>query len=202
MKLILATNNPGKIAEIRSMLKRGGTEILTLDDLPGDPPDVVEDGDTFEENARKKALTIAQWAGMPALADDSGLVVDALGGEPGVHSSRYAGDEGDMDANMDLLLSRLAEFPNEIRRAHFACVLCIAAPDGRTWEVNARVDGMIAMEKKGDYGFGYDPLFFYPQAAMTFAQMPPIIKNTVSHRFKALKELVAKLPTIQKELEK
>ena len=202
MKLILATQNSGKIREMKAILNHPGLEVLTLDDMPGDPPDVVEDGETFSENAGKKALAIAQWAKMPALADDSGLVVDALNGDPGVHSSRYAGDEGDSEANMKLLLERMEEVPGEVRRAHFECVIVLAAPDGRTWETNGRVDGMIARERKGEGGFGYDPVFFYPRAGITFAEMPPMVKNMISHRSLALRAMASKLASIEKELEK
>jgi XTP/dITP diphosphohydrolase len=202
MKLILATQNPGKINEMRAILNRPGLEVLSLDEVGDDAPEVVEDGETFLDNARKKALAVAQWAGMPALADDSGLVVDALDGRPGVHSARYAGEEGDMEANMDLLLSQMEEVPNEVRRAHFECVICLASPDGATWETEGQVDGMIAREKKGGGGFGYDPIFFYPQAGMTFAEMPPMVKNLVSHRFRAIKAMASKLSVIEKELEK
>jgi len=202
MKIVLATRNQGKINEIRSILGRPGLEILSLDDLPGNSPEVLEDGETFVENARKKALVIAQWAGLPALADDSGLVVDALDGHPGVHSSRYAGKDGDMEANMDLLLLRMNDVPDEKRAAHFTSVISLAIPDGRTWETEGRVDGMITRDRIGEGGFGYDPVFFYPPAEMTFAQMGTEGKNRVSHRSEALEKMAELLPIIEKELEK
>jgi len=202
MKIVLATRNQEKIKEMKAILSQPGIEVLSLDDLPGDPPEVVEDGDTFLQNARKKALVVAQWAGLPALADDSGLVVDALGGDPGVHSSRYAGKDGDMEANMDLLLLRMNDVPDEKRTAHFISVISLACPDGKTWETEGSVNGIITRDRMGEEGFGYDPVFFYPPAEMTFAQMGTEGKNRVSHRFKALLKMGELLPLIEKELEK
>ncbi|MCJ7500925.1 non-canonical purine NTP pyrophosphatase, partial [bacterium] len=139
MKIVLATRNSGKISEIKTILQTLDIEILSLDDISGDPPDVIEDGDTFEANAQKKALAMARWAGMPALADDSGLVVPVLGGDPGVHSSRYAGGDGNNEANMALLLERMKAVPEAERLAYFVCVLVLASPDGRTWQTGGRV---------------------------------------------------------------
>jgi len=200
MRILLATRNQGKIREIGSILGHLDIEVVSFDDLPGDPPEVVEDGQTFAENALKKALTAARWADMPALADDSGLVVPALGGEPGVRSSRYAGDEGNMEANMDLLLEKMADIPEAERLAHFVCVLVLASPDGRTWQAGGRVDGLITYERMGAGGFGYDPVFFYIPADKTFAQMGIEEKNKVSHRFRAVKDFAEKWPVIEKEL--
>ena len=186
MKIVLATRNPGKITEIKALLQELEIEILSLDDVPGDPPEVIEDANTFAANAEKKALAVAKWAGLPALADDSGLVVPALGGDPGVHSARYAGEDGNNEANMALLLEKMAEVPEAERLAYFVCVLILAAPDGRTWQAGGRVDGLITYEKVGEGGFGYDPIFFYIPADKTFAQMNVKEKNTVSHRHRAL----------------
>jgi len=202
MKLVLATKNAGKIAEMKAILARPGVEVLSLDDLPGEPPEVVEDGDTFVYNARKKALEIARWSGLASMSDDSGLVVDSLGGDPGVHSSRYAGEEGDMEANMDLLLLRLKGVPEEKRAAYFISVISMAHPDGRTWETEGRVHGIITHARVGDGGFGYDPVFFYPPTGLTFAQMGVEGKNKVSHRSQALRNMAELLPAIEKELEK
>lgn len=200
MKILLATRNPGKISEIGSILKQIGIDVLSFNDLPGEPPEVVEDGETFAENATKKALIAARWAAMPALADDSGLVVPALGGEPGVRSSRFAGEEGDMQANIDLLLERMADVPESERLAHFICVLVLADPGGRTWQVGGRVDGLVTFERIGEGGFGYDPVFFYIPANGTFAQIGMEKKNKVSHRFRAVKDFARKWPEIEKEL--
>lgn len=202
MKIVLATRNTGKINEITSILNDVGIEVLSPNDLEREPPEIVEDGETFAGNAAKKALAFAKWAGMPALADDSGLVVPFLGGEPGVRSSRYAGREGDNEANMDLLLERMSQAYEPDRLAHFDCVMVLAAPDGRTWQAAGRVDGLITFEKRGQGGFGYDPVFFYLPADRTFAQMDQDEKNRVSHRYRALEALVRKWPEIAVELEK
>jgi len=201
MQIILATQNPGKVAEIKTILASLDIGILSLDDVQGDPPDVVEDGDTFAANAEKKALAVARWAGMPALADDSGLIVLALDGDPGVHSSRYAGDDGNSEANMALLLERMKEVPAPERLAYFVCVLVLAAPDGRTWQTGGRVDGLITFEKMGEGGFGYDPIFFYIPADKTFAQMEIEEKNKVSHRHRALEAFGKMWEGIVEELE-
>ena len=200
MKILLATQNSGKVAEIKSILKALDVEVVSLDDVPGDPPDVIEDGDTFEANAKKKALAVAKWAEMPALADDSGLVVPALGGDPGVHSSRYAGEDGNSEANMTLLLERMEEIPEVERLAYFVCILVLAVPDGRTWQTGGRVDGLITFEKIGDGGFGYDPIFFYIPADKTFAQMGPEEKNRFSHRHRALEAFGKMWNSIRQEL--
>ena len=201
MELLLATRNPGKIGEIKSILEALDIMILSLDDVKGDPPEVVEDGETFAANAEKKALAVAKWAGIPALADDSGLIVPALGGEPGVHSSRYAGEEGNSEANMALLLAKMEEVPESERLAYFVCVMVLAAPDGRTWQSGGRVDGLITYEKQGKAGFGYDPIFFYIPADMTFAEMDIREKNKVSHRHRALVAFVKMWEGIKGELE-
>lgn len=202
MKIVLATLNPGKIAEISTILSDLGIEIVSPDGLESEFPEVIEDGDTFAANAEKKALAVARWAGMPALADDSGLVVPALGGEPGVHSSRYAGEDGNSEANMALLLERMKEVFEGERLAHFVCILVLAAPDGRTWQTGGRVDGLITFEKRGDGGFGYDPIFFYVPANKTFAQMDIGEKNLVSHRHRALGAFGKLWEGIREELEK
>ena len=152
-------------------------------------------------NAGRKALAVAKWAGIPALADDSGLVVPALGGEPGVHSSRYAGEDGNSDANMALLIERLDQVPEAERLAHFVCVLVLAAPDGRTWQAGGRVDGLVTYEKMGSGGFGYDPVFYYIPADKTFAEMTLEEKNKVSHRHRALEAFGKMWEGIRGELE-
>jgi len=202
MKIIFATNNQNKIKEIREILERPGIEVFPLDHIEGQPPQIVEDGKTFLANARKKALAIAEWAGMPALADDSGLIVDALGGEPGVVSSRYAGIEGDSVTNNNLLLERMEKVPDGQRTARFLCVICLATPGGRTWETDGTVEGWITREKRGTGGFGYDPIFLYKPAGMTFAQMGSREKNTVSHRARAITAMAKRITDIQEELEK
>ena len=200
MKILLATQNQGKINEIKAILNGLDIEVLSLDDVSGDPPEVIEDADTFAANAEKKALAVAKWAGMPALADDSGLVVPVLGGDPGVHSSRYAGEGGNSEANMALLLERMKEVPEAERLAYFVCALVLASPDGRTWQTGGRVDGLITFEKRGDGGFGYDPIFFYIPADKTFAQMGPEEKNRFSHRHRALEAFGKMWNSLRQEL--
>ena len=201
MKIVLATSNPDKVAEISIILNDLDIEIVSPNDIEGKFPEVVEDGGTFEANAQKKALAVARWAGMPALADDSGLVVPVLGGDPGVHSSRYAGGDGNNEANMALLLERMKAVPEAERLAYFVCVLALGTPDGRYWQTGGRVDGLITFEKIGDGGFGYDPIFFYMPADKTFGQMGAEEKNRVSHRHRALEAFGKMFPTIKGELE-
>lgn len=185
MKLIIATKNEGKIKELRVLLKETSAELETLIDHP-EIPDVVEDGETFLENAGKKARAAARETGEFALADDSGLVVDALGGEPGVNSARYAGKQGDYAANNKKLLEQIKGVPKEKRAAAFVCVMVLASPDGREWTVEGRCEGIIIDEPKGTGGFGYDPLFFVPTEGLTMAELAMERKNGLSHRGRAL----------------
>jgi XTP/dITP diphosphohydrolase len=184
--LVIATRNQGKTLEIRELLKAFPVEIKNLDDF-GPIPEVEEDGETFDDNAYKKASFAAKVLGFPALADDSGLTVEALSGAPGVHSARYAGDHAtDADRNRKLL-KEMADQSN--RRAAFECVISVAAPTGAALTYEGRCEGEIAREPAGDNGFGYDPVFDYPPLGKTFAQMSLAEKNSVSHRGKALSEL-------------
>lgn len=192
VKILLATRNQGKIDEIRAILKNskieGGIEICSLLDYP-DIPEIVEDGVTFSENARKKALTSARHTGLIAVADDSGLEVDVLGGTPGIYSSRFAG-EGATDAeNIKKLLELLKGIPYEKRTARFVCTIAIAKPDGDVSLVQGECHGIIAEEKRGKYGFGYDPVFIVPEYGKTFAELGGEIKNRISHRAIALRKL-------------
>lgn len=193
--LVLATHNKGKTAEIKALLKDYPIEIRNLDDFGPIPP-IVEDGDTFEANAYKKASLTARYLGYAALADDSGLVVDALNGEPGVHSARYAGEDATDAQRCDKLLSALGDSDN--RRAHFACVISIAVPTGPALTYEATCDGEITREPAGTKGFGYDPVFFCPESGKTFAQMSMEEKSRVSHRGKALNELGAEIDNVIK----
>ncbi len=184
--IVIATRNSGKIAEIKDLLKDHPVQIKSLDDF-GPIPEVTEDGDTFEENAYKKASFTARVLGVPALADDSGLVVDALDGRPGVLSARYAG-QGATDAERcEKLLAEMAAESD--RRAAFECVISVAVPTGEALTYEARCEGLIAEEPAGDKGFGYDPIFFFPPMEKTFAQLTMAEKSRVSHRGKALAEL-------------
>ncbi len=184
--LVIATRNPGKTDEIRDLLNGFPIDVKNLNDF-GPIPEIVEDGETFDENAYKKAGMTARMLGLPALADDSGLCVDALGGLPGVHSARYAGPEATDADNCEKLLHALKGNPH--RNAAFECVISLAVPSGAALTYTGRCEGVITEEFMGSGGFGYDPLFFYPPAGKTFAQMRREEKNRVSHRGKALAEL-------------
>jgi XTP/dITP diphosphohydrolase len=186
VELIVATRNPHKLREISQMLQGLPYEVKSLSEV-GDFPEVEEDGKTFEENAKKKALDIVQRTGKWVLADDSGLCVEALGGEPGVLSARFAGPEkNDLENNLKLL-RLLSGFPPVRRKAYFYCAVAIAKP-GQIQLVSGRVDGLIADEMKGTNGFGYDSLFFYPPLNCTFGELESEKKNQLSHRSKALAE--------------
>jgi XTP/dITP diphosphohydrolase len=184
--LVIATRNPGKTSEIRELLKDFPVLIKNLDDF-GPIPEVKEDGATFDENAYKKSSFTARVLGFPALADDSGLCVEALGGAPGVFSARYAGDKATDKDNNQKLLADLKETSN--RQAAFECIISLAVPTGAALTYEARCEGIIAETPSGENGFGYDPIFYYPPLKKTFAQMTRKEKNMVSHRGKALGEM-------------
>jgi XTP/dITP diphosphohydrolase len=183
--LVLATRNQGKTDEIKALLDQFKIAIRNLEDFGPIPP-IVEDGDTFEENAYKKASLTARYLGLPALADDSGLVVEALNGAPGVHSARYAGKDASDSQRYRKLLQELGDSEN--RAAKFVCVLSLAVPTGPALTYEASCEGVITHEPSGTGGFGYDPVFFYPPLDKTFAQLTRQEKNKVSHRGKALHE--------------
>jgi XTP/dITP diphosphohydrolase len=189
MKLLVATGNRGKLKEIRRLLDGADIEIVGLDQLEN-PPDVVEDGDTFAANARKKALEMAVFSGYLTLADDSGLVVDALDGAPGVYSARYAGEQGDDAANNARLLKEMDSVPDEKRQAAFHCVVALAWPDGRCETYDGQISGVILRSARGDDGFGYDPLFLVPEYGKTTAELSLDIKNRISHRGSALRKVI------------
>jgi len=181
-RLVLATRNPAKLAEVRAIL--AGWDVAGLDLWP-DLPLPPEDAAAYDENALGKARAVARATGRPALGDDSGLEVAALGGRPGVLSSRYAGEAGDAAANNRKLLAELAAVPAPGRQATFVCVAALAAPDGREWLERGVVDGVILAAPRGGGGFGYDPLFAPAGDGRTFAEMPPAEKNAISHRARA-----------------
>lgn len=189
MKLLVATGNAGKLKEIRSLLADCPIEIIGLDQLQ-DPPEVVEDGATFTANACKKAREMAAFSQLLTLADDSGLVVSALDGAPGVHSARYAGEQGNDEANNRKLLEAMAPLPDNERQAAFHCVMALAWPDGRCETFTGTVSGIILHEKRGAEGFGYDPLFLVPEYGKTTAELPLDIKNRISHRGNALRQVI------------
>lgn len=193
MKLILATNNQHKVREMRQILGDHFSEMITLKEA-GIVHETVEDGATFAENALKKAREITELTGLPALADDSGLCVEALNGAPGVFSARYAsadGKDADDAANRALLLKNMEGVAD--RKAYFACAIALTMPDGRVYQTEAHFNGEIAFEEKGENGFGYDSLFFVPAYGMTSAEMSPEQKNAMSHRGEALRALEKQL---------
>ena len=193
MKLLVATRNAGKVRELsRLFAALEGVELVGLEAF-SDAPDVVEDADTFAGNAVKKAKELAEATGLPTLADDSGLEVDALGGAPGVHSARYAGAHGDDAANNAKLLDALRDVPDARRTARFRCVLAFADPRGSLGEgvltAAGVVEGRIVREPRGADGFGYDPLFLLAGDARTTAELPPAEKDAVSHRGRAARAM-------------
>ncbi len=197
-ELLVATTNRGKFAEVESSLKHLPLKILPLQSL-GNFPVVIEDGATYEENALKKASTIAEYSGYVTLADDSGLEVDALNGAPGIYSARYSGEESNDQKNNDKLLAVLERVPDQKRTARFVCVLALCRPNSsgmKGWTVRESCEGRMAFAPKGSSGFGYDPIFFYPPWGMTFGEIDRETKARVSHRGKALKKLAQVLPSI------
>ena len=188
-RLVLATRNAKKLRELEEILAAAHLDI-TLEPLPGSAPDVVEDGLTFAQNAVKKARSAAEATGLPAVADDSGLCVDALNEMPGVLSARWAGSGKDDAANLALVLDQVRDVPDTHLGAHFACAMAIALPGGEDRVVEGRVDGSLVREPRGDGGFGYDPIFLPDGHDLTTAEMPAAEKHAISHRGQALRALV------------
>ena len=188
--LVMASRNPGKIRELEALLHNSGVQLLSLADFPL-LPEIPEEGATFAENAATKAMAVARRTNHPALADDSGLMVDALGGAPGVFSARYARDRTapgpptDTD-NWGKLLDELKDVPWNDRGARFVCELALATPGGKILRARGECAGIIALSPRGETGFGYDPVFWVPEYAATMAQLGPEIKNQISHRARAL----------------
>ncbi|MEW6076719.1 MAG: XTP/dITP diphosphatase [Thermodesulfobacteriota bacterium] len=192
--LVLATRNRGKTEELRSLLGATGITIKNLNDF-GPTPEVVEDGATFDENAYKKSSFYSRILGLPAMADDSGLVVEALGGAPGVLSARYGGENATDEDRFRKLLAEMTGQTN--RAAAFECVISIAVPTGAALTYEGRCQGVIADAPAGDGGFGYDPIFYYPPLKKTFAEMNAAEKNQISHRGRALAEVVAEMDKVK-----
>lgn len=188
MEIVLATRNEGKLREIKELIKGLGAEILSLKDIP-EVPVVIESGSSFWENALMKAEAIASFTKKVTIADDSGLEVDFLNGEPGVYSARFAGEDASDDENNKELFIRLEGVPLSKRGATFKCVIAVVAPGGKKDIVEGECRGIIQFEERGEFGFGYDPLFFVPEHGKTFAELPPEIKNKISHRAKAMEKL-------------
>ena len=195
-KFVLASHNPGKIKEMSAILAQFGVEVVSPKEL-GITVDVEETGTTFAENAMLKAKAICAAAGLPAIADDSGLCVDALNGGPGVYSARYGGEGLDDRGRYMLLLNNMRG--QTTRAAHFACAIACAFPNGDTLTAQGRCDGTIAFAPMGEGGFGYDPVFFVPEKAKTFGQLTAEEKSAISHRGRALESFVGKLETYLKK---
>lgn len=194
MDFILATNNMKKLAEMQRILSPLGINVVTAKMLGTEIPEVVEDGNTFEENARKKAVSACKAMNMPAIADDSGLCVDYLNGAPGIYSARFSGSHGDDEANNDLLLEKLNGVPTEKRTAYYVCAICCVFPDGKEITVRGECHGYIGFERDGSEGFGYDPLFIINGKA--FGRYTAEEKDKISHRGNALRKLTQELEKI------
>lgn len=188
-KIIIGTHNPGKAKEFKDLFKKYDIEAFSLLDLSESLPDIVETGKTFSENARLKAEGIATLINKPVLADDSGLVIDALDGRPGIYSARYAGDKKDDKANINKVLSELKGVHKLKRGAHFVCVLALARPNKETIFKTGYCEGNIGFTPTGNYGFGYDPIFIPKGFNMTMAEMAMDEKSKISHRSKAILEM-------------
>ncbi|MBL4951202.1 XTP/dITP diphosphatase [Neobacillus sp. YIM B02564] len=194
-EVIIATKNPGKAKEFEHIFSPRGITIRTLLDFP-DLPEVEETGSTFEENAILKAETVSRALNKMVMGDDSGLIIDALGGRPGIYSARYAGEPKNDENNIDKVLSELTHVPKEKRTARFYCALALAVPGQETFTVSGTCEGEILEEKRGKNGFGYDPIFFLPEIGRTMAELTSDEKNKISHRANALKKLDAELDSL------
>jgi len=196
MKIILATQNQGKVRELQELLSDEDIEVLSLLDIP-DWEDVEENGETFADNAALKARTAVLRTGLIALADDSGLEVDALDGRPGVYSARFAGEPKDDERNNDKLLQLLEVVPDDKRTARFSCALVLATPDGEEFLTEGTVEGRILRQRRGKGGFGYDPLFFVAEFARTMAELNLAQKNKLSHRAQAFHKVIPILQALK-----
>ncbi|MDQ6599853.1 XTP/dITP diphosphatase [Bacillus salipaludis] len=194
-EVIIATKNPGKAREFESIFAKRGIEVKTLLDFP-EIPEVEETGTTFEANAILKAEAISNALNKMVIGDDSGLIVDALEGRPGIYSARYAGEHKNDQDNIDKVLSELKDVPEEERTARFYCALAVAVPNQETMTVSGTCEGRILTERKGTHGFGYDPIFYVPNLGLAMAELPSEEKNKISHRANALKKLDTVLDSI------
>ena len=186
--MIFATGNEHKMVEIREILGELPVEILSMKDV-GIKADIVENGNTFEENALIKAKEVCKLAGEMVLADDSGLEIDYLNGEPGIYSARYMGEDTSYHIKNQNLIDRLEGVPDEKRTARFVCAIAAAFPDGRSFVVRGTIEGIIGYEERGTNGFGYDPIFYLPERGVSTAEIPPEEKNSISHRGNALRKM-------------
>ncbi len=195
-RIIFATGNQGKIREIREILADSGYEVVSMKDA-GITADIDENGTTFAENAYIKAKTICDLCGEITMADDSGLVVDAMGGEPGVYSARWLGEDTSYRVKNAEILRRLEGVPEEKRTARFVCAVCCVFPDGRVLESAGCFEGRIGYEERGENGFGYDPIFYVPGKGKHSAELAPEEKNEISHRGQALRDMKRQLEELQ-----
>jgi len=185
INILIGSTNPKKKIEIANITKDLNIQFTLLDKL-NNVPEIIEDGKTFKDNAVKKATTFAKWNGSLTLADDSGLEVKALDNRPGVYSARYAGEGATDEMRIKKLLAEMSPFSAEDRKARFKCAIALANPEGLLFVVEAKCDGIITTEPRGKNGFGYDPIFIFPEYGKTFAELTPETKNMISHRAKAL----------------
>ncbi|MBT2735808.1 XTP/dITP diphosphatase [Bacillus sp. ISL-7] len=200
-EVIIATKNPGKAREFEHIFASRGIEVRTLLDFP-EIPDVDETGTTFEENAILKAEAVSQALGKMVIGDDSGLMVDALEGRPGIYSARYAGEPKNDQNNTDKVLSELKGLPDEKRSARFYCALAVSVPGQESITVSGTCEGRILEEQRGTNGFGYDPVFYVPEKGLAMAELSSEEKNKISHRANALKKLDVVLDSILERAEK
>lgn len=201
-KIVFATANEGKVKEIKEILKDFPIEVVSMKEM-GITADIEENGTTFEENSLIKARALAKLTGLPALADDSGLEVDYLNGEPGIYSARYLGRDTDYDYKNNYIINKLSDAQDKERSARFVCVISLVLPDGREFVERGVVEGLIGYEQRGENGFGYDPIFYLPEYGKTSAELSPDEKNKISHRGKALsamKKLIMNLVDYKKDL--
>lgn len=193
LEVVIATRNPGKLREMKEILAPLGFKILSLEDFP-EVPEILEDGASFAENARKKAVAVACQTKRLTIADDSGLTVDALQGRPGVFSSRYGGNKSSDLERCLKLLDEMKDIPEGDRGAAFVCIIAVASPQGKVKFAQGECRGRIAFAPQGKHGFGYDPVFFLPEMGKTMAELEPQVKNRLSHRAQALEKLKSILP--------
>lgn len=191
-KIIFATGNEGKMKEVRMILKDLGLPVLSMKEA-GVQADIVEDGTTFEENAKIKAVAVQKLTGALVLADDSGLEIDYLNKEPGIYSARYMGEDTPYSVKNANLISRLAGMPDEQRTARFVCAIAAAFPDGEVLTTRGTIEGIIGYEERGENGFGYDPIFYLPEYKKSTAELSPEEKNALSHRGRALRQMEEEL---------
>ena len=192
MRLIVATGNEDKVREIDEILEGTGFEAVSMKQA-GFNPDIVEDGTTFEENALKKAMAVHELSGEYVMADDSGLCIDALDGAPGIYSARFCGEDSTYEEKFRKIFEMLADVPEDKRTAQFVCAIAVVKPDGTSFTVRGECRGVLHEKPVGENGFGYDPIFYVPEFGMTTAQMDPEVKNSISHRGRALRAMVEKL---------